>query len=246
MLGFLAKNPFKKNQWPAQLQVSHQAQTHSITLKPSSTAKRLTMRLQAKTGNVVLTAPSRAKLSDIEAFALKNAGWVSARLANLPKAIPFANGETIWLRGEPHQIIHHLELRGQISAENNEIHVYGDKIGVARRVKLFLLLQAKADLTKATYYYAEKLGVEINSITLRDTSSRWGSCSSNGNMSYSWRIIFAPPFVLNYLCAHEVAHRQEMNHSPRFWRVVESLNSDKEAAHAWLKKNGSRLHLFGK
>ena len=104
---------------------------------------------------------------------------------------------------------------------------------------------AKTDFERASHAYAAKLGVTIKRITVKDTKSRWGSCSAQGSLSYSWRIIMAPPYVLDYLAAHEVAHRNEMNHSARYWDLLRGICAETDAAEAWLKKNGSALHRYG-
>jgi predicted metal-dependent hydrolase len=116
---------------------------------------------------------------------------------------------------------------------------------VARRVADFLKREAKRDLEAASRAAAEKLGVRLRRIAIRDQTSRWGSCSAEGVLSYSWRLILAPPFVLDYLAAHEVAHLVEMNHSRRFWRLVERLYPDVARAKAWLDAHGAELHRYG-
>ena len=120
----------------------------------------------------------------------------------------------------------------------------GDRHG-ARRLTDWLRTEAKADLTRRTNFHATNLGCEPNRISVRDQSTRWGSCSSTGTISYSWRLIFAPHFVLDYVAAHEVAHLREMNHGPRFWRLVRDTMPDMHKARAWLKLNGAELHRFG-
>jgi predicted metal-dependent hydrolase len=116
---------------------------------------------------------------------------------------------------------------------------------LARRIRDYLKYEAQCDLEAASRYYAEKIGVAIKRITVRDQSSRWGSCSNSGVLSYSWRLILAPPYVLDYLAAHEVAHLKELNHSPRFWRLVRSLTPDAERAKVWLDAHGADLHRYG-
>ncbi|MEL6746154.1 MAG: M48 family metallopeptidase, partial [Pseudomonadota bacterium] len=123
-----------------------------------------------------------------------------------------------------------VNTRLSIQLTSNK-RIYGD-----------LKRQAKQDLTKAVAYYASELGVKPKSITLRDTTSRWGSCSSSGALNFSWRIILAPPDVLNYLAAHEVAHLREMNHSDRFWAHVKAICPDMDAQKAWLRAHGQKLH----
>ncbi len=123
--------------------------------------------------------------------------------------------------------------------------VAGERAHLSRRLHDFLKREARRDLTEASRRYAAALDVSIGRITLRDTASRWGSCSSSGALSYSWRLIFAPPFVLDYLAAHEIAHRREMNHGPRFWKAVDMLYPDRERAERWLKVHGPELHRYG-
>jgi predicted metal-dependent hydrolase len=114
-----------------------------------------------------------------------------------------------------------------------------------RRVHDFLKREARKDLHKASLAYADELGVRVRRVSIRDQSSRWGSCTSAGSLSYSWRLILAPPFVLDYLAAHEVAHLVEMNHSPRFWRVCARICSHVERAKRWLDTYGNDLHRYG-
>ena len=105
--------------------------------------------------------------------------------------------------------------------------------------------QARRDLEAAVARHAAHLGVRVRKITLRDTASRWGSCTSSGGLNFSWRLIMAVPFVLDYLAAHEVAHLLHMNHSPAFWKAVGSLSKDVSAAESWLKAHGTGLHRIG-
>jgi predicted metal-dependent hydrolase len=120
----------------------------------------------------------------------------------------------------------------------------GDTHG-PRRPADWLRAEAKADLTRRTYHHAANLGLRPKRISVRDQSTRWGSCSTTGTICYSWRLIFAPEFVLDYVAAHEVAHLREMNHGPRFWRLVRDTMPDMQKARAWLKQNGAELHRFG-
>jgi predicted metal-dependent hydrolase len=114
-----------------------------------------------------------------------------------------------------------------------------------RRVRDFLEREAKRDLQAAVARHTAALGIPARRITVRDTRSRWGSCSAKGYLNFSWRLILAPPFVLDYLAAHEVAHLKEMNHSPRFWREVHALCPRTEEAERWLKRHGTDLHRYG-
>jgi predicted metal-dependent hydrolase len=120
-----------------------------------------------------------------------------------------------------------------------------DATHVSRRITDFLKREAKRDLEAAVARYTERLGVEVKRISIRDQVSRWGSCSTSGALSFSWRLVLAPRFVLDYLAAHEVAHLLEMNHSPRFWRLLGRICPDMERAKAWLDARGTDLHRYG-
>lgn len=164
--------------------------------------------------------------------------------------VPFAPGALVPLRGQPHQIVHQPEARGTVwtqadAAGNPALLVAGEAPHVARRIADHLKREARRDITAAVRRYARALGVEIGRITLRDTASRWGSCSAKGDLSFSWRLILAPPFVLDYLAAHEVAHRLELNHGPAFWRTVEGIYPARREAEAWLRHHGASLHRYG-
>jgi hypothetical protein len=154
------------------------------------------------------------------------------------------------LRGVQHRIVHRVGVRGTVWAETGEggealLCVAGQAPHIDRRVGDFLRREALRDLETSSRRAAEQLGVSIKRISVRDQSSRWGSCSTTGVLSYSWRLILAPPFVLDYLAVHEVAHLIEMNHSQRFWRLVNGVCSDANRAKLWLDIHGTDLHRFG-
>jgi predicted metal-dependent hydrolase len=214
-------------------------------------ARRYTIRVRDAYRDVVLTMPTRGNLADAHVFAQKNVGWIAAKLAKLPDVVPFADGEIIPYRGEPHQIMHRADARGTVWLEQDDtgtrlICVAGSSTHVSRRITDFLKREAKKTLTVASQAYAAKIGVNIRSIGLRDSASRWGSCSESGSLSYSWRLILAPTFVLDYLAAHEIAHRIELNHSDRFWNLLDSMTPDRVRAETWLGAHGNGLHRYGK
>ena len=115
---------------------------------------------------------------------------------------------------------------------------------ISSRTKVFLKHPARQDLRESTDFYSEALGRPYGKLTLRDTISRWGSCSSAGNINYSWRLIMAPSDVLNYVCAHEVADLAELNPSSKFWSVVEQLFPNYDQQRNWLKVHGENLHSY--
>jgi predicted metal-dependent hydrolase len=193
--------------------------------------------------------PVRGTLREAKAWAERNGAWIATRLRRLPVAAPFVDGATVPLRGVPHRIAHRRRARGIVWTEDGEdgplLCVAGDAPHVTRRVTDYLKRQARRDLEEASRRHAATLGVSVARVSVRDTTSRWGSCSHTGRLSYSWRLILAPPFVLDYLAAHEVAHLVEMNHSPRFWRVLGGICPEMHRAKAWIDTHGADLHRYG-
>ncbi len=235
---------------PALLKVHHAGQSFQVALRRRPTAKRITLRVSNATGEVVLTIPERTELATAQRFAESHGNWIATRLAKVPERVTFETGAVVPLRAVPHRIVHWTNIRGTTRAAkdaNGEpiIAVAGEAPHVARRVKEFLQREARRDLGGAVQAYTEALGIPAKRITVRDTKSRWGSCSANGSLNFSWRLILAPPFVLDYLAAHEVAHLKEMNHSHRFWRTVQKLCPRTEDAERWLKRHGTDLHKYG-
>lgn len=238
------------------LDVNHSGETYRVLLKRAPAARRFTLRIRAATRDVTLTMPRRGAISDARDFAERHAAWIGARLNRLPKPVPFEHGEVIPFRGEPHVIVHRPLQRGTVWIEESapehrdlaphSICVAGGQEHVARRVFDFLKASARRDLEESVRRHANAIGKQPRSVTLRDTSSRWGSCSATGGLNFSWRLIFSPPVVLDYLAAHEVGHLVHLNHSPKFWKIVRALAPETDRAEAWLSTHGSSLHRFGK
>ncbi len=222
----------------------------TVELRRSRRARRFTLRVKPGSGEIVLTVPSWAKLPDARAFAERHTGWLRQRLATAAPRVPFVAGATFPLRGVAHTIALTGQLRGTIVAEPRPdggmtLNVPGDAPHVERRVLDHLKAEARKDFLAAVERHAARVGRKASRVTVRDQTTRWGSCSSSGAISFSWRIILAPPFVLDYLAAHEVAHLKEMNHGPRFWRLCRELCPDMDRAKAWMRTEGSSLHAYG-
>ena len=235
---------------PKAIEIAFDQAVYRILVRRHRTARRYTLRIQAATREVILTMPPRGSLKEAKAFAEKNGGWIAARLRRLPQAAPFADGMIVPVRGEPHRIVHKGDRRGTVwieTADDGEqrLCVAGGAAHINRRVTAYLKKEARRDLEAASRRYAAELGVKIKRVSVRDQTSRWGSCSSAGVLSYSWRLILAPPFVLDYLAAHEIAHLREMNHSIRFWRLLATLAPAMKPAKVWLDVHGGDLHRYG-
>jgi predicted metal-dependent hydrolase len=241
---------YRRPSEPSVFQVVFDRAIYLVRLRRHRQARRYTLRIDATAREVVLTMPPRGSVKEAKEFAQKHGAWIAARLKRLPEAAPFAHGMAVPLRGVAHRIVHRRSARGTVWTETNEhgealLCVAGEALHVNRRVGDFLKREAKRDLDAASRRHAGKLGVAIRRISVRDQSSRWGSCSNTGVLSFSWRLILAPPYVLDYLAAHEVAHLIELNHSPRFWRLVGRLYPEVERAKVWLDVHGTDLHRYG-
>lgn len=234
---------------PDHLEVHHEGALLRIALRRRDTARRITLRVSAATGEAVITLPPRMALTTAQRFAASHAGWIAGRLARVPERIPFEPGAEIPIRGENHRLVLRDRRGGPVRLEveegRNILSLACDRPHFARRVREALMRAARDDIDEAVERHAARLGQRPVRITLRDTRSRWGSCTVRGELNFSWRLILAPPMVLDYLVAHEMAHLREMNHSPRFWAVARGLCGHVDAAEAWLKRNGTELHRFG-
>ncbi|WP_342640701.1 M48 family metallopeptidase [Rhodoligotrophos ferricapiens] len=223
-----------------------------LVIRRNARARRMILRLSPDGDGVVLTLPPRASERAGLDFAARNGNWILSRLNDQPQRIEFYPGQKLPLRGEPYEIVHEPAVvrgRGVVHAtsagDRSLLIVHGEAAHLSRRLTDWLRKQAKADLAAASDRYASAMGVRYKRIAIRDQKSRWGSCAADGRLSYSWRLILTPSFVLDYVAAHEVAHLIEMNHSDRFWAlVVRHCPRWREARH-WLKINGSALHRYG-
>ena len=241
---------YRRPSEPRTIEVVFDKSVYLVRLRRHRQARRYTLRIAAATREVILTIPPRGSLKEARAFAQQHGGWIAARLHRLPEAVRFAHGVVVPLRGVPHRIAHRHLVRGTVWIETDAVGgpllcVAGEMPHIDRRVGDFLKREARRELEAASRKFAAALGVSVRRVTVRDQSSRWGSCSTSGLLSYSWRLILAPGFVLDYLAAHEVAHLVEMNHSARFWRLVRRICPDHERAKVWLDVHGSDLHRYG-
>jgi predicted metal-dependent hydrolase len=241
---------YRRPSEPRTIEIVFDRSVYLVQLRRHRQARRYTLRIQATTREVILTIPPRGTLKEAGEFAQKHGGWIAARLGRLPEAAPFADGVVVPLRGVPHRIAHRPGMRGTVWTETDTggellLCITGNSPHIDRRVGDFLRREAKRELETASLKFAAAVGVAVKRITVRDQSSRWGSCSTTGMLSFSWRLILAPSHVLDYLAAHEVAHLVEMNHSARFWRLVQRLCPGHDHAKAWLDAHGADLHRYG-
>jgi predicted metal-dependent hydrolase len=217
-----------------------------VTISPRrhAMARRMVLRATRDGEGFSLTLPHRHSLRAINEFLHTSSDWMRTQLAKRPPKPNLSDGTSIMLRGETYDIEPTGKLRGTVIIDpaTRILSVPGAPEHLQRRLTDWLKAQALADLRAATTHYAAAMGVTYKRISVRDQKSRWGSCSSDGTLSYSWRLVLAPAFVLDYVAAHEVAHLREMNHGPKFWRLVLTHCKDTRRAKSWLKQNGSTLH----
>jgi len=231
---------------PEQLAIAHADAELPVTFIRSARARRVSLRVDSARRRVVLTAPLRMPRESALRFASVQGGWIAARLKRLPPPLPFLDGAEIPLFGAPHRIVHRPDIRGTVWLENQEIHVAGQAEHLPRRLRDWLVAQLRQRLMPLVRAKAERLQRPVKRVSLRDSRSRWGSCGPDGGLSFSWRLVFAPADVLDYLVAHEVAHLVHKNHGPRFWAETRALcDGPMEAPRAWLRANGEILLQYG-
>ncbi len=208
-------------------------------------ARNMTLRLDEASGAFRLSLPYGVALADGLEFAERRGPWMMAQLASLPPRIAFLAGVRIPILGRDHVIRHDAGARRGVWREPGAIWVSGFPEHLPRRVADYLKSEAKRELTRRTLAKAELIGRQVARISLRDTRSRWGSCTSEGQIAFSWRLILAPEEVLDYVVAHEVAHLAHLNHGPGFWRLAAKLTADVTGPRRWLKENGGCLLRYG-
>jgi len=220
-----------------------------LTVRRQPRAKRIILKMVPGRAAAVVSVPPGVALAEGLAFAESRKEWIAARVREHGAPVAFAHGAQVPYLGTPHLIVHVPHRRGTVwreeSAGGARLCVAGAREHLARRLKDWMMKQAKEAFARSCRHYARAMGATYTRISVRDQTTRWGSCSSRGALNFSWRLIMAPPFVLDYIAAHEVAHLKEMNHSPRFWRLVASHCAHWRKAEQWLNAHGRSLHRYG-
>jgi predicted metal-dependent hydrolase len=226
------------------LKIEGRAVEVSVKLNPR--ARRLIVKVHPTSGEVSVVAPSKKALERALEFARGQTDWIARQLAHVPSRVALVPGAHMPLRGVEHLIARGDGAHAPVWIDDNApiIRVGGRVEHAPRRLLDFLKRRARQTLETRATELATKLGLRPKRITVRDTASRWGSCSSTHCLSFSWRLILAPAFVLDYVVAHEVSHLREMNHGPRFWRLVHELVGDVEQPQMWLRQHGAGLHRY--
>lgn len=233
---------------PETRQVEVNGKSVPLTIRRNAQATRLTLRIEPGGRALRMTVPTGLSEREIRDFLDRHHPWLMTKLARFSTRSALSHGNHIFIRGVAHRIEETGRLRGlteTLMVDGEAVlHVSGLPEHVPRRISDYLKKEARRDLEERVAVHAAKVGRKVRSLTLRDTRSRWGSCSADGALSFSWRIVMAPPFVIDYLAAHEVAHLREMNHGPAFWSLCGELCARVDEAKHWLKRNGTMLHAL--
>lgn len=236
---------------PAARERMHEVAGRTLPLRivENARARRLTLRIDPGGQGLRVTVPPGLPSREVDRFIDRHRGWLEQKLAKVPDRPELRPGVKVPVRGMPHLIVHEPGRRGGVTVGVEDgrpaLFVHGDRPHLARRVADFLKREARRDIELLVARHAAAVGRRAKSIAYRDTISRWGSCTADGRLSFSWRIMMAPPLVIDYLVAHEVAHLREMNHGPKFWALCRELCPRTDEAKAWLKRNGAALQAIG-
>lgn len=216
-----------------------------LILRHHPTARRIKLSLDPAMGQPVLTLPLGVSDRDGLKFLSHHEDWLLERLAELPQNVRFEDQATFTLEGKSVTILHRPDARNGVQLDASTLWVSGDASHLPRRVSDFLRERARQRIKPLAHEKAKALNRIPGKITLRDQRTRWGSCAASGNLSFSWRLILAPPEILDYVVAHEVAHLVHMNHAPAFWETVARIHDSVDQSRAWLVEHGAALHRVG-
>lgn len=215
-----------------------------LEYKTHRRAKRMKLRYDAMKDCAVITMPPKSSEREAQKFAIRHISWLEEQRKSAPDRIFLAPGYFIPIEGVPYLIVHRADNTGLVKQTDFEVLVGGDKAGFSKRLENYLKKIARQRIEPLAREMAQSIGQSFRRIQIRDTKSRWGSCSSSGTLSFSWRLIMCPDEIIEYVVAHEVSHIKEMNHSPAFWRVVDELVDDAKISRKWLKNEGQALMLI--
>ncbi len=214
-----------------------------VSTRESLRAKRISIRISTK--GVELVLPLGSNFNKANKFLLSKEGWIRAKLnkRQTNREIP-ANVNQIHILGRLYNIVRVRDSPNELIKIEGDAILISERISTRVALETFLKATIRSEITECAARLSALLKLTYNKINIRDTKSQWGSCAHNGNLSFSWRLIFAPKFVLEYVVAHEICHLIERNHGPKFWKLVAQLDPKYRSAKLWLKKNGDALHRY--
>lgn len=231
---------------PEAITVDHAGVALVVMFERSAKARRVSLRVDQRSGRVRLVAPLRMSRETALGFARSQTAWIHSRTLRQTPAVPFTDGVVIPLFDRPHVVRHRPERRGTVWLEEGALHVAGHAEHLPRRLHDWLAGELRAVIVPLAHAKAAGISRKVTRITVRDTATQWGSCTRRGGLSFSARLAFAPPDVVDYVVAHEVAHLVHANHGPHFWALTAQLTEgDVAACRAWLRRHGERLMRLG-
>ncbi len=219
-----------------------------VRVKRSKKARRVALRLDPVERIINLVVPERMPLKAAYVFARKHEKWVLETLGKLPNAVIYTHGTVLPVFGDQVRLditIDPALKRTTLKQCDDVLFVKTYQQDPTTRITTHLKKIARAGLADIASEKADMIDKTIKNVSIRDTKSRWGSCSQDGKMSFSWRLMFAPYTAADYVVAHEVAHLVHMDHSRQFWSLCKKLSLDFEGGKRWMKKNGNSLMCFG-
>ncbi len=219
-----------------------------IRVQKSPRAKRLALRLNPKDRIFHLVIPRGMSFDKAHAFAEEHDRWMKDKLKDLPTIVRFKNGTSIPIFGRHREIkiVFSKNLKTtEIMLKYNELLVFTNLDDPTPRIVRFLKNVAKEELTRLSIIKAERIGKKVRNVSVRDTKSRWGSCSQDGRLTYSWRLIFAPLSAFDYVVAHEIAHLRHLDHGSDFWALCRRLSDDYLEGEFWMRNHGQELMRYG-
>lgn len=214
----------------------------TVFLRVSPRARRYSLRVSRLDGRVTLTLPKSASRARGIAFVNEKSAWIRGRLAERPELVPVGIGSIVPVSGINVTVA--PGPRNGLELERGRLEIGPRATSTPRTAAMILKAHARDRITESADRFSRMLGRPFTQISLRDPRSRWGSCSANGRLMFSWRLILASSNVLDYVVAHEVAHLREMNHGPNFWATVERLWPSFQEDRAWLRAHGEELHRY--
>ena len=212
-----------------------------IFLRKNNKSRRITLRISALDGKITLTGPSNLDFEEFRKFAESKKSWLKSKRGSFQPPIFVSEGIKIPILGAETKVLY---CRVQKPKKIGNVLYVNKRHPIANQVKNYLIEICAVHLDYICNEFSERLGSKFHKITLRDTRSRWGSCSADANLMFSWRLVMAPEDILAYVAAHEVAHLKHMNHSKEFWETVEFLFGPYKKEKAWLKQNGPSLYRY--
>ena len=216
-----------------------------LRIRRNTRARRMILRVDSDIDGAVVTLPSWTSEREALLMVQEKSDWLFSKLDRMPSKILFEHSVKIPFLGNYHIVCHDPDQKEVAIKSGNEIRLGGRQEHLPRRLNDWLRKEAKIIIQPKAIGMATKLNRKVGRITIRDTKSRWGSCTPSGNLSFCWRLILTPEWVLDYVIAHEVSHLRHLNHGPEFWQTVNSFNVRVDAARVWLNKNAEQLQRYG-